>query len=121
MDAIVVSKADRTPRLVDRPRPDPTPGSVLVRTLRVGVDGTDHEVIAGTHGGFPEDADELVLGHEAIGVVADPTDTRFSAGQLVAPTVRRPRGDPTPQFDRGQPDMAAPGTYVERGIDGADG
>jgi threonine dehydrogenase-like Zn-dependent dehydrogenase len=121
MDAIVVTRDDRQPRVVDRPRPEPGPGEVLVRTLRVGVDGTDHEVVAGDHGGFPEDSDELVLGHEAVGVVADPNGTGLAEGQVVAPTVRRPRGDPSAEFERGEPDMAAPGDYVERGIDGADG
>src|SRR6056297_1788235 len=82
MDAIVVTRDDRQPRVADRPKPEPDPGEALVRTLRVGVDGTDHEVVAGDHGGFPEDSAEFV---------------------------------------RGEPDMAAPGDYVERGIDGADG
>jgi len=87
----------------------------------VGVDGTDHEVVAGDHGGFPEDSNELVLGHEAVGVVADANDTGLDEGQVVAPTVRRPRGEPSEEFERGEADMAAPGDYVERGIDGADG
>ena len=121
MDAIVVTRDDRRPRVVDRPRPEPGPGEALVRTLRVGVDGTDHEVVAGDHGGFPEGADELVLGHEAVGVVADANGTGLSEGQVVVPTVRRPRGEPSAEFERGEADMAAPGDYVERGIDGADG
>jgi len=121
MDAIVVSRDDREPRVVDRPRPDPEPGEALVRTLRVGVDGTDHEVVAGDHGGFPDDSDELVLGHEAVGVVADANDTALSEGQVVVPTVRRPRGEPSVHFQRGEPDVAEPGAYVERGIEGADG
>jgi len=121
MDAIVVTRDDRRPRVVDRPRPEPAPGEALVRTLRVGVDGTDHEVVDGDHGGFPEGADELVLGHEAVGVVVDPNDTAHSEGQVVVPTVRRPRGEPSAAFERGESDVAAPGEYVERGIDGADG
>src|SRR6056297_2274007 len=121
MDAIVVTRDDRQPRVADRPKPEPDPGEALVRTLRVGVDGTDHEVVAGDHGGFPEDSDELVLGHEAVGVVADANDSDLAEGQVVVPTVRRPRGEPTAAFERGEADMAAPGHYVERGIDGADG
>lgn len=121
MDAIAVTRDDRTPRVVDLPRPDPGPGEALVRTLRVGVDGTDHEVIAGDHGGFPDGEDHLVLGHEAVGVVEDPNGTGLDAGQVVAPTVRRrPDGD-SAYFDRGEPDMAPPGEYVERGIEGAHG
>jgi threonine dehydrogenase-like Zn-dependent dehydrogenase len=121
MDAIVVTRDDRPPRVVDRPRPEPEPGAALVRTLRVGVDGTDREVVAGDHGGFPEGDDELVLGHEAVGVVADANDTAHSEGQVVVPTVRRPRGEPSAAFERGESDVAAPGEYVERGIAGADG
>ncbi|MFB6271113.1 MAG: glucose 1-dehydrogenase, partial [Halobacterium sp.] len=121
MDAIAVTRDDRTPRVVDLPRPEPGPGEALVRTLRVGVDGTDHEVIAGDHGGFPEGDDHLVLGHEAVGVVEDPNGTDLDAGDVVAPTVRRrPDGD-NEYFDRGEPDMAPGGHYVERGIEGAHG
>ena len=123
MQAVVVSREDRTPRVVERPRPTPAPGEALVRTLRVGVDGTDHEVIAGAHGDFPPGADELVLGHEAVGVVEDPNDTDFERGDVVVPTVRRlpPGQDGNEYFERGEPDMAPGGEYVERGIAGADG
>ncbi|GGL62389.1 glucose 1-dehydrogenase [Halocalculus aciditolerans] len=122
MHAIAVGRDDRTPRVVERDPPTPASGEALVRVLRVGVDGTDHAVIAGDHGGFPEGADELVLGHEAVGVVVDANDTDLDEGAVVAPTVRRPpAGGPNPYFDRGEPDMAPPGGYVERGIDGADG
>jgi len=121
MKAAVVSRSDRTPRVVERPRPEPGPGEALVRTLRVGVDGTDHEVIRGDHGGFPEGSDELVLGHEAVGVVEDPNDTGLERGTVVVPTVRRPPAGGNEYFERGEPDMAPSGAYVERGIDGADG
>jgi threonine dehydrogenase-like Zn-dependent dehydrogenase len=107
--------------VIEKPTPDPGPGEALVRTLRVGVDGTDHEVVRGGHGGFPEGEDHLVLGHEAVGVVEDPNDTRLEAGDVVVPTVRRPATDGDPHFARGQPDMAAAGDYCERGIDGAHG
>ncbi|WP_336034531.1 glucose 1-dehydrogenase [Halobacterium yunchengense] len=121
MDAIAVTRDDRTPRVVDLPRPEPGPGEALVRTLRVGVDGTDHEVIAGSHGGFPDGDDHLVLGHEAVGVVADANGTDLDEGDVVVPTVRRrPDGD-NEYFERGEPDMAPPGRYAERGIEGAHG
>lgn len=121
MQAIVVSREDRTPRLVDRPRPKPGPGEALVKTLRVGVDGTDHEVIRGGHGGFPERDDHLVLGHEAVGVVEDPNGTDLDEGQVVTPTVRRRPNETNEFFDRGEPDMAPSGKYLERGIEGAHG
>ena len=122
MKAIGIEDGAATPRLLDVPRPEPEPGEVLVRTLRVGVDGTDHEVIAGNHGGSPPGEDYLILGHEAVGVVEDPTDTAFERGDIVVPTVRRPPASGSNEyFDRGEADMAPPEETVERGIDGAHG
>lgn len=108
--------------MIDIERPTPAEGEALIRVLRVGIDGTDHEVIAGEHGGYPDGASHLVLGHEAIGVVVDPNGTALDAGDLVVPTVRRPAdGAQSGFFDRGEPDMAPAGHYVERGIAGAHG
>ena len=122
MRAVVIRRDETSPTVVDLPRPDPGPGEVLVRTLRVGVDGTDREVIEGSHGGFPEGEDHLVLGHEAVGVVAEANDTAFEEGDVVVPTVRRPPAAGTNEyFERGEPDMAPPEECVERGIDGAHG
>lgn len=124
MKAVVVRRGEREPRVVERPRPVPDQGEALVRILRVGVDGTDREVIRGAHGGFPAGADEMVLGHEAVGVVVDPNDTDLAAGQAVVPTVRAPAaGGDHSWFDRGEADMAPwdAGDFHERGIAGADG
>ncbi|MEY7848485.1 glucose 1-dehydrogenase [Natrarchaeobius sp. A-rgal3] len=122
MKAIAVEPGAGEPTLVERPRPEPTEGEALVRTLRVGVDGTDHEVIAGHHGDVPAGEDELVLGHEAVGVVEDANGTDLEEGQYVVPTVRRrPGGVDNEYFARGEPDMAPDGEYVERGIAGAHG
>jgi threonine dehydrogenase-like Zn-dependent dehydrogenase len=122
MKAIGVEPGGSGPRVLDVPRPEPSAGEALVRTLRVGVDGTDHEVIGGGHGGPPPGEELLVLGHEAVGVVEEAPDTGFEPGDLVAPTVRRP--PPAGQneyFRRGEPEMAPPEATVERGIDGAHG
>ena len=122
MDAIVIEKGATKPERRAVPRPDPATGEVLVRTLRVGVDGTDHEVIAGNHGGFPAGETHLVLGHEAVGVVEDPNGTTFETGDVVVPTVRRsPQSGSNEYFERAEADMAPPGATVERGIDGAHG
>lgn len=122
MKAVVVRRGETSPTVVERERPEPESGEALVRTLRVGIDGTDHEVLAGGHGGFPDGADQMVLGHEAVGVVEDPHDTDFEVGDVVVPTVRRPPPDgPNRFFDDGRPDMAPDGQYVERGIAGAHG
>ena len=120
--AIGIASGDDRPRPFDVARPDPAPGEVLVRTLRVGVDGTDHEVVAGAHGGPPPGEEFLILGHEAVGVVVDPTTTDFERGDVVVPTVRRPPPDGSnAYFERGEADMAPPSACVERGIDGAHG
>jgi threonine dehydrogenase-like Zn-dependent dehydrogenase len=121
MQAIAVRRGESAPVVIEKPRPEPAAGEALVRTLRVGVDGTDHEVIRGGHGGFPAGEDHLVLGHEAVGVVEDPNGTRFSEGDVVVPTVRRPPGESNEYFERGEPDMAPEGAYFERGIEGAHG
>ncbi|ELZ01945.1 glucose 1-dehydrogenase [Natrialba asiatica] len=121
MKAIAVEPGAGEPALVERPRPEPEPGEALVRTLRVGIDGTDHEVIAGHHGNLPAGADRLVLGHEAVGVVEEPNGTELEAGEFVVPTVRRPPGRSNEFFERGEPDMAPEGEYLERGIVGAHG
>lgn len=122
MRAIAVESGASKPVLIDIDRPDPSPNEALVRTLRVGIDGTDHEVLAGDHGDYPDEAGYQVLGHEAVGVVEDASGTDLKEGQLVVPTVRRPPSEGTNEyFERGEPDMAPSGAYVERGIVGAHG
>jgi threonine dehydrogenase-like Zn-dependent dehydrogenase len=122
MQAIVIRRGETSPTVAELPRPDPGPDEVLVRTLRVGVDGTDREVIEGSHGEFPDGEDELVLGHEAVGVVESAEGTAFEEGDVVVPTVRRsPADGENEYFERGEPDMAPPEACVERGIDGAHG
>jgi glucose 1-dehydrogenase len=121
MKAIAVEPGAGEPSLVELPRPEPDAGEALVRTLRVGVDGTDHEVIAGHHGAPPTGDDRLVLGHEAVGVVEDPNGTDLEEGQYVVPTVRRAPNGANEYFERGEPDMAPEGEYHERGIVGAHG
>ncbi|MCU4716923.1 glucose 1-dehydrogenase [Halapricum hydrolyticum] len=122
MRAIVVRRERHEPELIELPRPDPDEGEVLVRMLRVGIDGTDHEVLEDGPGSFPPGDDHLVLGHEAVGVVEDPNGTAYETGDVVVPTVRRRLDDgPNEYFDRGEPDMAPPGKHRECGISGAHG
>jgi threonine dehydrogenase-like Zn-dependent dehydrogenase len=121
MKAVVVRRGGTRPTVAEIDEPTPEAGEALLRTLRVGIDGTDHEVVEGNHGGFPAGDDHQVLGHEAVAVVADANGTGLDEGQLVVPTVRRPREDGNEYFERGEPDMAPDGEYVERGIVGAHG
>ena len=53
----------------DVPAVEARGGEVLLRTLEVGVCGTDREISEGLVGIPPEGDSLLVLGHEALGVV----------------------------------------------------
>ncbi len=65
--AVIPGKPDSV-HLRDIPKPslEAIPGGrgVLVRVLRVGVDGTDKEINAAEYGAAPPGDDFLVLGHE---------------------------------------------------------
>lgn len=89
---------------------------VLVRILRVGVDGTDKEINAAEYGAAPEGYKFLVIGHESFGIVEDvgPNVSELKPGDYVVATVRRPGSS---LYDRiGTYDMTTDDTYYERGI-----
>jgi threonine dehydrogenase-like Zn-dependent dehydrogenase len=90
---------------------------VLVRVLRVGVDGTDKEINAAEYGAAPEGDDFLVIGHESFGVVeaAGPNvpDT-IRPGTYVVASVRRPGSSIYGKI--GLQDFTTDETYYERGI-----
>lgn len=103
------------------PRPEPAAGQAVVRVRRVGVCGTDQEIIEAKFGSAPVGERALVLGHEVLGVV-EAVGTGVAAvavGDLVTATVRRPDG--CPACIAGQPDMCLWQGYTERGIIGAHG
>ena len=56
--------------LADAPKPSldqvPNGRGVLVKVLRVGVDGTDKEINAAEYGAAPPGYDFLVIGHEGL-------------------------------------------------------
>jgi len=94
-------------------------GEVLVRTLAVGVCGTDREISEGLFGVAPEGREELVLGHEWLGeVVRDGHGLR--RGDLVTASVRRSCGR-CRACAAGAPDACETGDYRERGITRLDG
>jgi glucose 1-dehydrogenase len=106
--------------LAELPKPslDQVPGGrgVLVRVLRVGVDGTDREINAAEYGAAPKGYDFLVLGHESFGRVESvgKNVTELKRGDYVVATVRRPGMS---IYDAiGTPDMTTDETYFERGI-----
>lgn len=89
---------------------------VLVKVLRVGVDGTDKEINAAEYGAAPPGYDFLVTGHEGFGRVeaVGPNVTELVPGDYVVATVRRPG---TSIYDRiGTSDMTTDDVYFERGI-----
>jgi glucose 1-dehydrogenase len=89
-------------------------GEVLVRTLEVGVCGTDREISEGLFGVPPDDEPLLVLGHEALAVV-ERDGYGFTRGQLVTATVRRSCGHCI-ACAKDSPDSCLTGDYSERGI-----
>jgi glucose 1-dehydrogenase len=104
-------------RLDDMPPPPASDGAILLRTLALGVCGTDREIIAGEYGAAPPGEQRLVLGHESLGRVEEaPAQSGFAPGDLVAGVVRRPDPVPCPACAAGEWDMCRNGRYVERGI-----
>src|SRR5215475_1302197 len=94
----------------------PNGRGVLVKVLRVGIDGTDKEINAAEYGAAPEGYDFLVLGHESFGRVESvgPNVTSVQPGDYVVATVRRPGKS---IYDLiGTNDMTTDDTYFERGI-----
>jgi threonine dehydrogenase-like Zn-dependent dehydrogenase len=89
---------------------------VLVRVLRVGVDGTDKEINAAEYGNAPPGDDYLIIGHESFGIVEAVADgvTELARGDFVVASVRRPGSS---IYDTiGLQDMTTDDTYFERGI-----
>ena len=106
--------------LADSPKPSldqvPNGRGVLVKVLRVGVDGTDKEINAAEYGAAPPGFDYLIIGHEGFGRVeaVGPNVTELRPGDYVVATVRRPGHS---IYDIiGTNDMTTDDTYYERGI-----
>jgi threonine dehydrogenase-like Zn-dependent dehydrogenase len=89
---------------------------VLVKVLRVGVDGTDKEINAAEYGAAPPGDDYLITGHESFGIVEEvgPNVTELKRGDYVVATVRRPGKSIYDQI--GTYDMTTDDVYYERGI-----
>jgi threonine dehydrogenase-like Zn-dependent dehydrogenase len=103
---------------LEKPSLDAVPNGrgVLVRVLRVGVDGTDREINAAEYGAPPAGYDFLVTGHEGFGVVeaVGPNVTELGPGDYVVATVRRPGSS---LYDKiGMNDFTTDDVYYERGI-----
>jgi len=90
---------------------------VLVKVLRVGIDGTDKEINAAEYGMAPVGEQFLITGHENFGQVMEVgshvPDT-IKPGNFVVATVRRPGHSVYDQI--GLQDMTTDEVYYERGI-----
>ena len=126
MKAVAVFPEERVLRVIDDV-PEPRiekPTQVRIRTLEVGLCGTDQEIARFQYGTPPEGAKYLILGHEALGEVVEVGEgvKGLEPGDLVVPRVRRPcpRAECRPCRE-GRPDFCLTGAYTERGIQKAHG
>jgi threonine dehydrogenase-like Zn-dependent dehydrogenase len=108
-------------RLIDTPQPTPSAGQALLRANKIGICGTDLEIIRGGYGEAPSGSDYLILGHECLATVEEvPSNSAgIKKGDLVVPTVRRP--DACLNCQSGESDMCLTGQYKEHGIKGLHG
>ena len=108
-------------REVDDPRVNG--GQLLLRVQRVGICGTDMDIISGFYGEAPAGSPHLIIGHESISRVEQvgPGVTGFSEGDLVVPTVRRNCPENCLNCSSGESDMCLTGHYTEHGIKGLHG
>ncbi len=121
MKAIAVTPGKpNTMHLREVPKPKvseiPNGRGVLVKVLRVGVDGTDKEINAAEYGAAPPGYDYLITGHESFGIVEEvgPNVMELKPGDYVVATVRRPGSSIYDQI--GTYDMTTDDMYYERGI-----
>ena len=93
-----------------------------MRSLGLGICGTDRELIEGRYGEAAPGHERLVIGHESLGrVITAPAHSGFGTGDIVVGIVRHPDPVPCPNCALGEWDMCRNGRYTERGIKQADG
>ncbi len=108
---------------LDLPKPEISqPDEVLVKVKQAGVDGTDFNMYKFNLQDPAEGRNEIVLGHEMVGVVEGVGSEvkSLAPGDAVVTTVRRGCGICMPCLSN-QSDMCLTGLYTERGIHKADG
>ena len=120
MQAVGVVPGVREVRLLQHEAPEiGGANQVRIRSLEVGVCGTDREICTFVYGSPPVGFDYLVLGHESLGEVIEVGSgvSRFSSGDLVVPSVRRPcPHDYCLACREDKQDFCYTGDFTERGI-----
>ncbi len=123
MKAIGMIRGKSGVQAFDLPKPEISQlNEVLIQVKEAGVDGTDFNMVKHNLQDIAEDSDEIVMGHEMVGVVeAVGSEVRSVApGNTVVMTVRRGCGICQPCLHN-QSDMCMTGLYTERGIHKRDG
>jgi threonine dehydrogenase-like Zn-dependent dehydrogenase len=120
MKGVGVVPSARELRLIAHPEPAIAgPQQLKIRTIEVGICGTDREICTFAYGQPPSGGDYLLLGHECLGEVVEVGEAvkGFRPGDLVVPSVRRPCADPgcVPCRD-GRQDFCFTWQFTERGI-----
>jgi threonine dehydrogenase-like Zn-dependent dehydrogenase len=119
MKAVIAEPPKRNSvKLIEIPKPTPKKREVLLKTLCVGIDGTDREINEGIYGVPPSGFGYIVLGHEATARIQEIGDQvkSFSEGDSVVPTVRRTCEENCLNCRTGETDMCLTGNYFEHGI-----
>lgn len=120
MRAIGVRPHLKEVAIIDHDHPEiSAPTQMKVRSIDVGICGTDREICTFVYGAPPAGSDHLVLGHESMGEVVEIGGevSDFKIGDLVVPSVRRPCSDENCRpcsIDR--QDFCQSDGFVERGI-----
>lgn len=120
MRAVGVSPLKREVQLIQHQTPYLSSDyDVKVRSLEVGICGTDKEICHFVYGSPPEGFDYLVIGHESLGEVLEVGSKvrHLKKGDLVVPSVRRPCPHEHCQSCREErQDFCFTGDFTERGI-----
>jgi glucose 1-dehydrogenase len=124
MKAISVTpRVQNSLRLQEVPVPVPGKREVLLKVLRVGICGTDRDIVSGFYGDAPKGSDYLILGHESLCRIEKLGKgvRGLEVGDLVVPTVRRSCPENCVSCKNHESDMCYTGHYFEHGIKGLNG
>ncbi len=110
-------------RIQDQDVPKQARNEILLKVQKVGICGTDRDIISGFYGEAPAGDNYLVLGHESLSRVSElgRSVRGFKKGDLVVPTVRRNCPENCVNCKAGESDMCLTGHYFEHGIKGLHG